>query len=71
MGFRNQGTVLAAHEDWENATLEYNKTASAPLQEEVPVAVLISSISEGSSDIPACASAGGNSEVEPCATVAL
>ena len=29
------------------------------------------SISEGSSDIPACTSAGGNSEIEPCATVAL
>ena len=28
--------------DWENATLEYNRTASAPLQEEVLVAVLIS-----------------------------
>ena len=27
---------------WENATLEYNRTASAPLQEEVLVAVLIS-----------------------------
>ena len=29
------------------------------------------SISEESSDIPACASAGGNSEIESCATVAL
>ena len=28
--------------DWENATLEYNRTASAPLQEEVLVAVLVS-----------------------------
>ena len=28
--------------DWENATLEYNRTASAALQEEVLVAVLIS-----------------------------
>ena len=28
--------------DWENATLEYNRTASAPLQEEVLLAVLIS-----------------------------
>ena len=69
--FGTKEHFLQAHEDWENATLEYNRTASAPLQEEVPVAVLISSISEGSSDIPACASAGGNSEVEPCATVAL
>ena len=28
--------------DWENATLEYNRTSSAPLQEEVLAAVLIS-----------------------------
>ena len=28
--------------DWENATLEYNRTSIAPLQEEVLVAVLIS-----------------------------
>ena len=28
--------------NWENATLEYNRTSSAPLQEEVLVAVLIS-----------------------------
>ena len=36
----NQGTtVLAAYERLENATLEYNRTASAPLQEEVLVAV--------------------------------
>ena len=39
MGLRIEGTVLAA---WENATLEYNRTSSAPLQEEVLVAVLIS-----------------------------
>ena len=39
-GFMNQGTtVLAAYERLENATLEYNRTASAPLQEEVLVAV--------------------------------
>ena len=42
MGFRNQGTVLATYEGLENATLEYNKLASAPLQEKVLVAVLIS-----------------------------
>ena len=29
------------------------------------------SISEGISDIPACASAGGNSKIVSCATVAL
>ena len=69
--FGTKEQFLQHMKDWENATLEYNRTASAPLQEEVLVAVLISSISEGSSDIPACASAGGNSEVEPCATVAL
>ena len=42
MGFRNQGAVLAAYEALGNATLEYNRTASAPLQEEVLVAVLVS-----------------------------
>ena len=33
---------LQRMKDWENATIEYNRTASAPLQEEVLVAVLIS-----------------------------
>ena len=33
---------LQRMKDWENATLDYNRTASAPLQEEVLVAVLIS-----------------------------
>ena len=56
---------LQRMKDWENATLEHNRTANAPLQEEVLVA------SEGSSEIPACASAGGNGEVESCATIAL
>ena len=42
---RDLGTkeqFLQRMKDWENATLEYNRTASAPLQEEVLVAVLIS-----------------------------
>ena len=38
MGLRSEGTVLAAYEGLGNATLEYNRTASAPLQEEVLVA---------------------------------
>ena len=38
-GFRNSSYSV---KDWENATLEYNRTASAPLQEEVLVAVGIS-----------------------------
>ena len=33
--------LLQRMKDWETATLEYNRTASAPLQEEVLVAVLI------------------------------
>ena len=33
---------LQRMKDWENATLEYNRIASAPLQEKVLVAVLIS-----------------------------
>ena len=47
--------------DRENATLEYNRTACAPLQEEVL----------GGSDILACSSAGRNIEIESCATVTL
>ena len=42
MGFRNQGTVLAAYEGLGECTLEYNRNASAPQQGEVLVAVLIS-----------------------------
>ena len=67
--FGTKEQFLQRMKDWENATLEYNRTASAPLQEEVLVADF--STYEGSSDIPACASAGGNGEVESCATVAL
>ena len=41
-GFGTKDQFLQRMKDWENATLEYNRTASAPLQEEVLVAVLIS-----------------------------
>ena len=40
--FGTKEQFLQRMEDWENATMEYNRTASAPLQEEVLVAVLIS-----------------------------
>ena len=40
--FVTKEQFLQRMKDWENATLEYNRTASAPLQEEVLVAVLIS-----------------------------
>ena len=40
--FRNKEQFLQRMKDWENATLEYKRTASAPLQREVLVAVLIS-----------------------------
>ena len=40
--FGTKEQFLQRMKDWENATLEYNRTASAPLQEEVLVAVLIS-----------------------------
>ena len=69
--FGTKEQFLQRMKDWESATLEYNRTASAPQLEEVLVAVFNFSISEGSSDIPACASAGGNGEFVPCATVAL
>ena len=40
--FGSKEQFLQRMKDWENATLEYNRTSSAPLQEEVLVAVLIS-----------------------------
>ena len=40
--FGTKEQFLQRMKDWENATLECNRTASAPLQEEVLVAVLIS-----------------------------
>ena len=61
------GTVLAAYEGLGecDARVQQNcKCAGAGGRVDF-------SISEGSSDIPACASAGGNSEIEPCATIAL
>ena len=42
MGLSIERAVLAAHEGLGESTLEYNRTSSAPLQEEVLVAVLIS-----------------------------
>ena len=42
MGLRIEGAVLQRMKDWENAALEFNRTSSAPLQEEVHVLVLIS-----------------------------
>ena len=40
--FGSKEQFLQRMKDWESATQEYNRTSSAPLQEEVPVAVLIS-----------------------------
>ena len=40
--FGTKEQFLQRMKDWENATLEHNRTANAPLQEEVLVAVLIS-----------------------------
>ena len=40
--FGTKEQFLQRVKDWENATLEYNRTSSAPLQEEVLVTVLIS-----------------------------
>ena len=41
-GLGTKEKFLQRLKDWENATLEYNRTANAPLQEELLVAVLIS-----------------------------
>ena len=40
--FGSKQQFLQRMKDWENATLEYNRTSSAPLHEEVLVVVLIS-----------------------------
>ena len=40
--FGSKEQFLQRMKDWENATLEYNRTSNAPLQEEVLVTVLIS-----------------------------
>ena len=40
--FGTKEQFLQRVKDWESATLEYNRTASAPLQEELLLAVLIS-----------------------------
>ena len=40
--FGSKEQFLQRMKDWENATREYNRTSSAPLQEEVLVAVLTS-----------------------------
>ena len=40
--FGSKDQFLQRMEDWENVTLEFHRTSSAPLQEEVLVAVLIS-----------------------------
>ena len=67
--FGSKEQFLQRVKDWESATLEYNRTSSAPLQEEGACGCVDFSISEGSSDIPACVSAGGDGEVGSCATV--
>ena len=57
--------------DWENAALKFNRTSSAPMQEEVHVPVLISRSPKEVRDVFTCASAEGYGEVGSCATVAL
>ena len=57
--------------DWENATLGVQQNCKCATTGRGAGGCVDFSISEGSSDIPACASAGGNSEIESCATVAL
>ena len=69
--FGTKDQFLQRMKDWENATLEYNRTASAPPQEEVLVAVLISRSPKEVRTYLHVQVAGGNCEVESCATVAL
>ena len=71
MGFRNQGTVLAAYEGLGECDAGIQQNCKCATKERGAGGCVDFSISEGSSDIPACANAGGNSEIESCATVAL
>ena len=59
MGLRIEGAALV-QQDVKRAAAGRGARAGVDL-----------SVSEGSSDIPACASAGGYGKVESCATVAL
>ena len=71
MGFRNQGTVLAAYEALGECDAGVQQNFKCATLGRGTGGCVDFSISEGSSDMLACASAGGNGEVESCATVAL
>ena len=71
MGFRNQGTVLAAYEGLGECVAGVQQNCKGATTGRGAGGCVDFSISEGSSDIPARAIAGVNSEIELCATVAL
>ena len=71
MGFRNQGTVLTAYEGLGERDAGVQQNCKCATTGRGAGGCVDFSISEGSSDILACASARGNSEIESCATVAL
>ena len=71
MGFRNQGTVLASCEGLGECDAGVQQNCKCATTRRSAGGRVDFSISEGSSDILACASAAGNGEVESCATLAL
>ena len=71
MGLRNKRTVLAACEELGECGAGIQQNCKCATTGRGAGGRVDFSISDGSSDIPACASAGGNGDVESCATVAL
>ena len=71
VGLRIQGTVLAAYERLGESDARVQQNCKCATAGRGAGGRVDFSISERSSDIPACASAGGNCETEPCAIVAL
>ena len=69
--FGSKEQFLQRMKDWENATLEYNRTSSTTTAGRGACGFVDFSVSKGSSDILACASAGRYGQAESCATVAL
>ena len=71
MGFRNQGTVLTAYEGLGECDAGVQQNCKCATTGRGAGGCVDFSISELSSDILACASAGRNCEIESCATIAL
>ena len=71
MGFRSQGIVLAAYEGLGECDAGIQQNCKCATTRRGAGGCVDFSISEGSSDIHACANAVRKGEVESCAAVAL